>query len=51
MLVHAQLELGRYAAAGRSLRQMIDLRPDLASYARVSYFRELHGDFPGAGRR
>src|SRR5438093_10944820 len=27
---------------------MIDLKPTLASYARVSYFRELHGDLPGA---
>jgi tetratricopeptide (TPR) repeat protein len=29
---------------------MIDLRPNLASYARVSYFRELHGDLAGATR-
>ncbi len=48
VLVDAQLELGHYAAAGRSLQQMIDLRPNLASYARVSYFRELHGDLSGA---
>ncbi|MBA3745898.1 MAG: tetratricopeptide repeat protein [Solirubrobacterales bacterium] len=48
MLVDAQIELGRYEAAGRSLQQMIDLRPNLASYARVSYFRELHGDLAGA---
>ena len=27
---------------------MIDLQPTLASYARVSYFRELHGDLAGA---
>ena len=27
---------------------MVDLRPDLASYARVSYQRELHGDVAGA---
>jgi len=27
---------------------MIDLQPNLASYARVSYFRELHGDLAGA---
>ena len=29
---------------------MIDLQPNLASYARVSYFRELHGDLAGASR-
>jgi tetratricopeptide (TPR) repeat protein len=27
---------------------MIDEKPNLASYARVSYFRELHGDLAGA---
>jgi tetratricopeptide (TPR) repeat protein len=50
VLVDAQVELGRYAQAGRSLQQMVDLRPNLASYARVSYFRELHGDLAGAAR-
>jgi len=48
VLVDAEMELGRYEQAGRSLQQMIDLRPSLASYARVSYFRELHGDLAGA---
>ena len=47
-LVDAQVELGRYDDAARSLQAMVDLRPDLASYARVSYFRELHGDLTGA---
>jgi hypothetical protein len=27
---------------------MVDRKPDLAAYARVSYFRELHGDLGGA---
>ena len=27
---------------------MVDLKPNLASYARVSYYRELHGDLDGA---
>jgi tetratricopeptide (TPR) repeat protein len=48
VVVDADVELGRYGAAGRALQHMIDLQPDLASYARVSYFRELHGDLPGA---
>ncbi len=48
VLVDALVELGRYQAAGRALQRMIDLRPNLASYARVSYFRELHGDLRGA---
>ena len=44
----AQIELGRYPEALRSFQQMVDLRPDLSSYARVSYARELFGDVPGA---
>ena len=48
MIVDALVELGRYGEAGRALQQMVDLKPDLASYARVSYFRELHGDLAGA---
>ena len=48
VLVDAQIELGRYDAAGRSLQRMIDLKPNLASYSRVSYYRELHGDHAGA---
>ena len=48
VLVDAQVELGRYRDAARSLQRMVDLKPNLASYARVSYFRELHGDLGGA---
>src|SRR3954453_19051612 len=48
VLVAALVELGRYRAAGAALQQMVDRRPDLAAYARVSYFRELHGDLRGA---
>src|SRR2546425_4310066 len=44
----AEIELGRYPDAVKSLQQMIDLRPDLSSYARVSYLRELYGDVEGA---
>jgi tetratricopeptide (TPR) repeat protein len=48
VLVDAQVELGRYRAAERSLQAFVDRKPTLASYARVSYFRELHGDLGGA---
>ena len=44
----AQVELGRYDEAIATVQRMVDLRPDLASYSRVSYLRELHGDLPGA---
>src|SRR4051794_22653375 len=48
VIVDAQVELGRYDDAARTLQRMVDLKPNLASYARVSYFRELHGDLDGA---
>ncbi len=48
VLVDALVELGRYRAAGRALQAMVDRRPGLAAYARVSYWRELHGDLGGA---
>jgi tetratricopeptide (TPR) repeat protein len=48
VLVDALVELGRYGPAARALQEMVDRRPDLAAYARISYFRELHGDLPGA---
>jgi tetratricopeptide (TPR) repeat protein len=44
----AQIELGRYAAARRSIQRLVNLKPSLPAYARVSYFRELHGDLDGA---
>jgi tetratricopeptide (TPR) repeat protein len=46
--VDALVELGRYTEAERILQRMVDLKPNLASYARVSYLRELHGDLNGA---
>jgi cytochrome c-type biogenesis protein CcmH/NrfG len=47
-ITDAQVELGRYLAAERTLRRYVNRRPELASYARISYFRELHGDLRGA---
>jgi tetratricopeptide (TPR) repeat protein len=48
VIADSLVELGRYAPARRALQHMVDLRPDLASFARVSYWRELHGDTRGA---
>ncbi len=48
VLVDALVELGRYDAAARALQTFVDRKPSLPSYARVSYFRELHGDLEGA---
>ncbi len=48
VIVDAEVELGRYRDAARTLQTMVDRKPNLASYARVSYFRELNGDLDGA---
>lgn len=47
-LTDALVELGAYDEASRAAQTMIDLRPNTASYARVSYLRALHGDTSGA---
>jgi tetratricopeptide (TPR) repeat protein len=43
----ALVELGRYREAFAAFDRLARLRPGLAAYARVSYARELRGDFPG----
>ncbi len=42
----AEIELGRYRLAFRDFDTMDRLRPDLSSYARISYGRELLGHTP-----
>ncbi len=44
----ALVELGRYDEAFAAFERMIALRPNLASYARIAYARELTGDPAGA---
>jgi tetratricopeptide (TPR) repeat protein len=46
--VDALVELGRYDEAVVAVQRMVDERPDLTSFARVSYVRELYGDLQGA---
>jgi tetratricopeptide (TPR) repeat protein len=48
VIADAQIELGRYGGAERTLQHYVDVKPELSSYARVSYFRELHGDLSGS---
>jgi tetratricopeptide (TPR) repeat protein len=48
VLGDAYTELGNYEGAVQAVQTMVDTRPDLSSYSRVSYVRELHGDMPGA---
>jgi tetratricopeptide (TPR) repeat protein len=44
----ALAELGRYREAFAAFDTLARLRPGLAAYARVSYARELRGDYAGA---
>ena len=44
----ALVELGRYEEAFDAFDRMVSFRPNLASYARVAYARELTGDLEGA---
>lgn len=44
----AQIELGMYEEAIQSYQEMVDSRPDFASFSRVAYARELYGDPEGA---
>lgn len=44
----AQVELGNYDAARQAFDKMVTRRPDVNSYARISYMRELLGDQEGA---
>jgi tetratricopeptide (TPR) repeat protein len=48
VIADAQIELGRYPEAIQTIQTMVDLRPDMSSYSRISYVRELHGDTAGA---
>ena len=48
VLVDALVELGHYAKAEVELQRMVDLKPSVPAFTRVSYYRELHGDIAGA---
>jgi tetratricopeptide (TPR) repeat protein len=48
LLTDANVELGDYKNAVEMTDKMVSTRPDLRSYSRVSYLREIYGDYPGA---
>jgi tetratricopeptide (TPR) repeat protein len=48
LIVDANVELGNYEAALEAADQMISIRPDIRSYSRIAYLREIHGDIEGA---
>jgi tetratricopeptide (TPR) repeat protein len=48
ILSDALLELGRFEEAAAAAQRMMDLKPDLPSYARASHLLWLQGDVEGA---
>jgi tetratricopeptide (TPR) repeat protein len=47
-LIDANIELGNYDEAIAYCDKMLSIRPDLRSYSRASYIREIYGDNQGA---
>lgn len=47
-LVDANVEIGNYDEAVKMSDKMMTIRPDLRSYSRVSYLREIFGDLAGS---
>jgi len=48
ILLDGNVEMGNYTEAVNNAEKMVSIRPDLRSYSRISYLREIHGDYPGA---
>ena len=48
LLTDAYVETGNYDSAVANAQKMVDTRPDIRSYSRVSYLREIYGDNAGA---
>ena len=48
LLVDGNVEMGHYDSAIANVDRMESVRPDIRSYSRISYLREIHGDYPGA---
>lgn len=48
VLTDGYVELGKYDTAVNTVDSMCAIRPDLRSYSRISYVREIYGDIPGA---
>ena len=48
IMVDGNVELGNYKAAVENSDKMMGMRPDIRSYSRVAYLREIYGDHAGA---
>jgi tetratricopeptide (TPR) repeat protein len=48
LIVDGNVEMGNYTAAVENSDKMVSIRPDIRSYSRISYLREIYGDYPGS---
>jgi tetratricopeptide (TPR) repeat protein len=48
LLIDGNVEMGQYKAAVENSDRMVSLRPDIRSYSRIAYLREIYGDNAGA---
>ena len=48
ILIDGSVETGSYDSAVAYADKMVSIRPDMRSYSRISYLREIYGDYPGA---
>lgn len=46
--VDGNVEMGNYKEAVADADKMLSIRPDIRSYSRASYLREIYGDYAGA---
>ncbi len=48
LMVDGNVEMGQYDSAVKYADKMVSIRPDLTSYSRISYLREIFGDYKGS---
>ncbi len=48
LMVDGYVEMGQYDSAVANADRMVSIRPDLTSYSRVSYLREIFGNYKSA---
>src|SRR3954469_17339740 len=48
LAVDGNVEMGNYKDAVADADKMLSIRPDIRSYSRASYLREIYGDYTGA---
>jgi tetratricopeptide (TPR) repeat protein len=48
LMIDGHVELGHYQQALEAADKMVSIRPDIRSYSRIAYLREIYGDIPGA---